>query len=196
MVCPILLFCCSVVSNSAAPWTSGLPSFTISGSLLKLMTVESMMQSYHLVLCCLPLHLLSIFPSISVFSNESVLRIRWPKYRASASASVLPMNTQDWSLGWTGWISLLFKGTLKSLLYVRSMQRGDAFKQIWEIIFHERNGTQVELDRYLELVGHRFEAEGMAEQRQGRVKWHVVCWKGVINYWEEDMGGEFGRGQV
>ena len=159
----IVVLLLSCVQLFATPWTSGLPSFTISGSLLKLMTVVSMMQSYYLILCCLPFHLLSIFPSIRVFSNESALRIRWPKYSASALASVLPMNTQDWSpLGWTGWISLLFKGTLKSLLYVRSMQRGDAFKQIWEIIFHERNGTQVELDRYLELVGHRFEAEGMA----------------------------------
>ena len=53
----------------------------------------------------------SIFPSIRVFSNESVLPIRWSKYWVSASASVLPMNTQDWSpLGWTGWISLQSKG--------------------------------------------------------------------------------------
>ena len=50
-------------------------------------------------------------PSIMVFSNESVLCIRWPKYWSSASASVLPLNTQDWSpLGWSGWISLLSKG--------------------------------------------------------------------------------------
>ena len=50
-------------------------------------------------------------PSIRVFSNESALHIRWPKYWSSASASVPPMNTQDWSpLGWTGWISLQFKG--------------------------------------------------------------------------------------
>ena len=49
----------------------------------------------------------SIFPSIRVFSSESVLHIRWPKYWSSASASVLPMNIQDWfPLGWTGWISL------------------------------------------------------------------------------------------
>ena len=52
-----------------------------------------------------------IFPRIRVFSNESTLLIRWPKYWVSASASVLPMNTQDWSpLGWTGWISLQSKG--------------------------------------------------------------------------------------
>ena len=61
----------------------------------------------HLILChpllCLP----SIFPNTRVFSNESVLHIRWPKYGVSASASVLSMNIQDWfPLGWTGWISL------------------------------------------------------------------------------------------
>ena len=59
-----------------------------------------------------PLLLLSsIFPSIRVFSNESDLCIRWSKYWKSASTSVLPMNTQDWSpLGWTGWISLQSSG--------------------------------------------------------------------------------------
>ena len=69
------------------------------------------MPSNHLILCCPLLLLPSIFPSISVFSKESVLGIRWPKYGVSASASVLPMNTQDWfPLGLTGWISLLSKG--------------------------------------------------------------------------------------
>ena len=53
----------------------------------------------------------SIFPSIRVFSNKSVLQIRWQSIGASASASVLPMNIQDWfPLGWTGWISLQYKG--------------------------------------------------------------------------------------
>ena len=53
----------------------------------------------------------SVFPSISVFSNESVLCIRWPNIGVSALASVLPMNIQDWfPLGWTGWISLQSKG--------------------------------------------------------------------------------------
>ena len=66
-----------------------------------------------LILFC-PLLLPSIFPSIRVFSKESVLHIRWPKYWSfsiSVSTSVLPMNIQDWSpLGWTGWISLQSKG--------------------------------------------------------------------------------------
>ena len=66
---------------------------------------------HHLILCH-PLLLLSIFPSIRVFSNESVLHIRWPKYWSfSFSISVLPMNIQSWfPLGWTGWISLQSKG--------------------------------------------------------------------------------------
>ena len=74
------------------------------------------MPSNHLILCHPLLLLPSILPSIRVFANESALRIRWPKVLvASASASVLPMNTQDWSpLGWTGWISLQFKGLSKS----------------------------------------------------------------------------------
>ena len=72
--------------------------------------IESVMPSSHLILC-LPLLLLPpIPPNIRVFSNESVLHVRWPK-SASASASVLPKNIQGWfPLGWTGLISLLSKG--------------------------------------------------------------------------------------
>ena len=75
-------------------------SITNSQSLLKLMSIELVILLNHLILClCHPLLLLpSIFPSIRVFSNESVLCIRWPKsIGVSASTSVLSMNTQDWS---------------------------------------------------------------------------------------------------
>ena len=86
-------------------------SITNSWSLPKFMSIESVMPSNHLILCCPFLFLPSIIPSIRVFSNESVLHIRWPKDWVSASTSVLPMNTQDWSpLGWTRWISLQSKG--------------------------------------------------------------------------------------
>ena len=86
-------------------------SISNSWSLLKLMTIESVVPSIHLIICCPLLLLPSIFPSIRVFSNESVFQIRWPNYLSSASASVLPMNTQDWfPLGLTGWISLQSKG--------------------------------------------------------------------------------------
>ena len=88
---PLLLFSCSVVSDSATPRTAArqIPlSFTISRSLLKLMSIKLVMPSNHLVLCC-PLHLPSVFPSIRVFSNESALCIRWPKYW---SFSISPSN--------------------------------------------------------------------------------------------------------
>ena len=75
--------------------------------------VDDAIQPSHL---CRPLLPPTIFPSIRVFSNESVLSIRWPNIGVSASASVLPMNIQDWSpLRWTGWISLQSK-RLSSLL--------------------------------------------------------------------------------
>ena len=69
------------------------------------------MLSIHLILCCPLLLLPPIPPSIRVFSNESTLLMRWPKYW-SFNFSISPsLNTQDWSLlGWTGWISLLSKG--------------------------------------------------------------------------------------
>ena len=79
-------------------WTAACQtslSFTISRSLLKLMSVESMMPSNHLILCHPFLLLPSVFPSIKVFSNESVLHIRWPTTGVSALAPVLPMNIQD-----------------------------------------------------------------------------------------------------
>ena len=96
------------------PWTAACQtslSTTNSWRLLKLMSIESVMLSNHLILCRPLLLLPSIFPSIRAFSKESVFRIRWPKYWSSASASATSMNIQDWSpLGWTGWISLQSKG--------------------------------------------------------------------------------------
>ena len=109
----LLLFSRSVMSNSVTPWTAGLQaslSFIISWSLLKLTSVELMMPSNHLILCYLRL-LPSIFPSIRVFANESVLFIRWPKYW-SFSSSISPSNE------YSGLISfrIAVQGTLKSLL--------------------------------------------------------------------------------
>ena len=70
-------------------------SFTVSWSLLKLMSIESVMPSNYLILYYPLLLLPSIFPSIRVFSNESALYIKWPKYWNSVSASVLPVNIRD-----------------------------------------------------------------------------------------------------
>ena len=96
------------------PWITARQaslSITNSQSLLKLMPIESVMPSSHLILCRLLLFLPPIPPSIRVFSNGSALRMRCQSTGISTSASVLPMNTQDWSsLGWTGWFSLQSKG--------------------------------------------------------------------------------------
>ena len=98
----------------ATPWTATCQaslSFTISWSLLKSLSTELVMPFNHLILCCPLILLSSIFLSIRVFSNESALCIRWPSIGASVSASVLPMNIQDWfPLGLTGLIFLLSKG--------------------------------------------------------------------------------------
>ena len=91
--------------------TSGFPVLHYLLELTKLMAIELVMPSNHLILCHPLLLLPSFFPSIRIFSSESVFPIKWPKIGVSASASVLPMNTQDGSpLGWTGWISLQSKG--------------------------------------------------------------------------------------
>ena len=96
------------------PWTAAHQaslSITNSWSLLKLMSIKPVMPSNHLILCHPILLLPSIFPNIRVFSNESALPIGGQSIGVSALTSVLPMNTQVWSpLGWTGWISLLWKG--------------------------------------------------------------------------------------
>ena len=92
-------------------------SFTISQSLLKLMSIESVMQSDHLILCHLLLILPSFFPSIRVFSNESALCIRWPKY-GSFSFSISPSNEYSGLISCRiNWFDLLaVQGTLKNLL--------------------------------------------------------------------------------
>ena len=92
------------------PWTAARLSFNISRSLLKFMSIESVIPSTNLVLCFPLLLLFSIFFSIRVFSNESAFPSSGQKIRVSASALVLPMNIQDWfPLGWTGLISLQSK---------------------------------------------------------------------------------------
>ena len=102
------------------PWTAthqASLSITNSGSLLKLKSIESLMPSNHLIICCPLLLPPSIFPSIRVFSNESALRIRWPKYW-SLSFSISPSSEYSGLISFrTDWFDLLAgQGTLKSLL--------------------------------------------------------------------------------
>ena len=112
----LLLFSHEVISDSLPP--HGLQvalSFTVSWSLLKHMSIELAMPSNHLILCCPLLLLPSIFPSIRVLSNESALRIRWPKYWSwsfgpSSEHSGLIFFMMDWS------DLLAVQGILNSLL--------------------------------------------------------------------------------
>ena len=103
----------SRVRHFVTPWTAAhqaSPSITNSQSLLKLMSIELVMSFNHLTLCHPLLLLPSVFPSIKVFSNESVLCISGQSIRASAPVSVLPKNIQDWfPLRSTGLISLQSK---------------------------------------------------------------------------------------
>ena len=108
------------MSNSATPWTAACQaslSTSNSRSLPKLMFIESVMPSNHLILCCPLLLLPSIFPSIRVFSNESALGIRWPKYW-SFSFNISPSNEQPGLISFRmDWLDLLsVQGTLKSFL--------------------------------------------------------------------------------
>ena len=108
------------MSDSATLWTTACQaslSITNSQSLFKLMSIESVMPSNHLILCHPLLLLPSIFPSIRVFSNESVLPIRWPKY-CSFSFSISPSNEYSGLISFRmDWLDLLAaQGTLKSLL--------------------------------------------------------------------------------
>ena len=114
---------CSVQSLScvrlpAVPWTAARQaslSITNSRNLLKFMFIEAVMPSNHLILSCPLLRPPSIFPSIRVFSNELVLRIRWPKYR-SFSFSISPSNEYSGLIFFRiDWLDLLaVQGTLKS----------------------------------------------------------------------------------
>ena len=111
---------------AVTPWTMALQasrSFTISLRLLKVMSIESVMPSNHFILCCHLLRLPSIFPSIRVFSNESVLHIRWPRYW-SFSFSISPFNEYSGLISFRiNWFHLLaIQGTLKSLLQQHSLK--------------------------------------------------------------------------
>ena len=106
------------MSDSVTPWTTACQaslSITNSQSLFKLMSIELVIPSNHLILCCPLLLPPSIFPNIKVFSNESVLHIRWPKYW---SFSISPSNEYSGLISFRmDWLDLLVvQGTLKSLL--------------------------------------------------------------------------------
>ena len=131
-----LLFSCSMVSDPATPWTAACQAtlfFTMSQSVLKIMSIELVMPSNHLILCH-PLHLPSDFLSIRVFFNESAFHIRWPK-DWSFSFSISPSNEcSDWLLlGLIILISLLSKGLSRvcSNTTVQKLQFFGAQPSLW-----------------------------------------------------------------
>ena len=114
------------MSDSETTWTAARQaslSSTLSRSLLKFVSIESVMLSNHLILCHSLLLLPSVFPSIRVFSKESGLRIRWPKYW-SFSFSISPSNEYSGLISFRmDWLDLLAdQGALKSLLQPHSSE--------------------------------------------------------------------------
>ena len=131
----------SRVSLFATPWTVARQaslSIANSQSLLKLVSIKSVMPSNHLFLCCPLLLLPSVFASIRVFSSESVLHIRWLRYW-SCSFSISPSNEHPGliSLGWTGWISLQSKGLSRVFCSTTVQKHGLwlIIKNPWYFIF-------------------------------------------------------------
>ena len=122
-------FSCSVLS-SATPWTAARQaslSITNSQSLLKFMSIELVMPSNHFILCHPLLLLPSIFPSIRVFSDESVLRIRWPKYW-SVSFSISPSNEHPGLTSFKmDWLDLLAVQGLSRVFSSTTVQKHQFF---------------------------------------------------------------------
>ena len=120
------------------PWTRAHQaplSITNSRSLLKLKSIESVMPSNHLILCCSLLLPPSIFPSIRVFSNESALHIRWPKYQ-SFSFNISPSNEHSGLISFRmDWLDLLaVQGTLKSFLQHHSSKASILWRSAFFIV--------------------------------------------------------------
>ena len=127
----LLLFSCSVVSDFATPWTAACQaslSTTNSRGLLKLMSIELVIPSNHLILCGPLLLPPSIFPSIRGFYKESVLHLRWPKYWGF-SFTISPSNDYSGLISFRkDWLDLLaVQGTLKSLLQHHSSKAHQFF---------------------------------------------------------------------
>ena len=128
----------SCVRLFATPWTAARQaslSITNSQSLLKLMSIESVMPSSHLILCCPLLLPPSLFPSIRVFSDESVLCVRWPEYW-SFSFSISPCNEHSGLVSFrVDWLDLLaVQGTLKSLLQHHSSKASILWRSAFFIV--------------------------------------------------------------
>ena len=138
---------CQTLCNPMNHSTSGLPVHHQLPESPQTHVHESMMPSNYLIFCC-RLLLPSIFPSIRVFSSESALRIRWPKYWTFSFNSSLSNEHQDWSLGWSGWITLQSKSLLQHHSSKASILRHSAFFIVQLTSMHD-NWKNHSLDRPL-----------------------------------------------
>ena len=133
--------------------TPGLPVHHQLPELLELMSIQSVMSSKHLILHCPLLFLLSIFPSIRAFSNESVLHIRWLKYW-SFSFNISPSNEYSWLISFRmDWLDLLaVQGTLESLLQHHSLKASILRCSAFFIVQHSHpymtTGKTIDLTRW------------------------------------------------
>ena len=130
------------------PWTAACQTslpFTVSQSLLKLMSIESVMPSNNLILCCSLLLLAFIFPRVRVFSSESALHIMWPKYWGF-SFSISPSNEYSGLISFrNGWFDLLaVQGTLKNLL----QHHNSKASTLWHSAFFIQGPTLTSIHDY------------------------------------------------
>ena len=142
----------------------GLPIHHQIWSFLKLMSIVLVMPPNHLILCCRLLLLPSIFPNIRVFSNESVLRIRWPKYW-SFSFSISSSNEHPGLISFRmDWLDLLaVQGTLKSLLQHHSSKASILWRSAFFIVQlshpYMTTGKTIALTRQTFVYGHLADKE-------------------------------------
>ena len=181
--------CCHLVTLSCqTPWAEGRQaslSSTIYQSLLKVMFIESMMPSKHLILCHLPLLLPSIFPRVRVFSNELALHIKWPKYWSfslSIRSSSEYSGLTSFRIDWFGLLAV--QGTLNSLLQHHS--------SILKGISPEYSLEGLMLRLKLQYFGHlmrranslgKIPMLGKIEGRRKRGQQRVRFWKASLTQW-------------
>ena len=160
----------------AIPWTAARQaslSFTVSQSLLKLIFIESVMPSNHLVLCHCLLLLPSVFPIIRVISSESALRIRWPKYW-SFGFSISPSNEYSGLISFRmDWFDLLpVQGTLKSLLQHRSLKASILWHSDFMVQLSHSNMTKYKRPGLVRSLGQEDPLQkGMATHSS------ILAWK-------------------
>ena len=175
----MVIFCCFSVTQSCPTFcdpvaysTPGFPVFHHLWNLLKLMPIESEMSFNHHILCRPLLLLPSIFPSIRVFSNESALRIRWPKYQ-SFSFSISPSNELSGLISFRmDWLDLLtVQGTLKSLLQHHSLKA----LILWRSAFFtvQLSHPYMTTGKTIALTRHYFANKGPSSQGYGFSSSHV-----------------------